>query len=278
MKKIPAFLFAFFSAVFCFAQPGIDTEKITDSIVKEGKWLYRSEMASWYGTDIFMEKLKDRAGNARGYFSYPDGKLTNCIFFSKDETPKVLATISFDSTFQTATAKIDSKEREFTKYENEIYTIRKLALEVINGDTLFKVYENTSLNVIPYVENGLKKVYVLTGPRSAGEVIIGNDYLLTYDEQNKMAVKKRLHKNILRISYVMKDGQQSIGAVHSHLPETGEFITSTDICTLMLYEKFAKWEQHVVISKNYVSLWDCKKDQLVILSKEAWDKINGTGK
>ncbi len=230
-------------------------------------------MASWYGTDIFMEKLKDLHSNARGYFSYPDGKLTNCIFFSKDETPKVLVTISFDSTFSSATAKVDNKQRDFTTYENEIYTIRKQALEVINGDTLFKVYENTSLNIIPYIENGVKKVYVLTGPKSSGEVIIGNDYLLTYDEQNKMTARKRLHKNIIRISYVAKDGQQVVGAAHSHLPETGDFITATDICTLMLYEKFAKWEQHVVISENYVSLWDCKKDWLVILSKEAWEKM-----
>jgi len=36
-------------------------------IVDEGKRLYRSEMASWYGTDLFLERYKDRA-NIGGYF------------------------------------------------------------------------------------------------------------------------------------------------------------------------------------------------------------------
>jgi hypothetical protein len=30
------------------------------------------------------------------------------------------------------------------------------------------------------------------------------------------------------------------GAMQCHLPEIGAFLTATDICTLMLYEKFAK--------------------------------------
>jgi len=61
--------------------------------------------------------------------------------------------------------------------------------------------------------------------------------------------------------------------MHSHLPETGDFITATDICTLMLYEKFTTWKTHYVISKNYVSIWDCKKDDLVILTMQAWKRI-----
>jgi len=61
--------------------------------------------------------------------------------------------------------------------------------------------------------------------------------------------------------------------MHSHIPQTGEFITATDICTLMLYEKFAKWDQHLVIAEHYVSIWNCKTDELLILTKKAWNKI-----
>ena len=61
--------------------------------------------------------------------------------------------------------------------------------------------------------------------------------------------------------------------MHTHLPETGDYITATDICTLLLYEKFAKWKQHVVISEDHVCMWDCKTDQLVTLTKKAWDRI-----
>lgn len=271
MKPILTTLILFFVATSTYSQT--DTEKITDSIVREGKRLYRSEMASWYGSDLFMEKFKDQLSDARGYFSYDEGKLTKCIFFNKDESPKVMASFSFDSTFNIETAKAEGKSREFTQREKDIYAIRKLALEIINSDTLFKVYENTSLNLIPLVENGDKKVYVLTGPKSHGVVIIGNDYLLTFDDQNKIKTKRQLHKNIIPISFEPQNGQTVVQAIHTHLPETGDFITATDICTLMVYQKFAKWKQHIVIGKEYVSLWSCENSQLAIMSKKVWDNI-----
>ena len=48
-------------------------------IVREGKELYRSEMASWYGTDIFLEKYKDKA-NIGGYFSYSENNKSKFLF------------------------------------------------------------------------------------------------------------------------------------------------------------------------------------------------------
>jgi hypothetical protein len=104
-------------------------------------------------------------------------------------------------------------------------------------------------------------------------VIFGNDYLLNFDEQNNLITKKRLHKNLIPVNLPTKPDEIAIGAMHSHLPETGDFITATDICTLMLYEKFAKWKQHIVIGENYVSIWDCEKDWLTLLSREAWNNM-----
>lgn len=244
-------------------------------IVAEGKLLYKSEMASWYGTDIFLENYKDRE-NIGGYFSYTDKELAKCIFFSKADKPKVIGTISFDSTYNTKTANLSLTEREFTKTENDLYEIRKLALTEINADTLFKTYKNTNLNLIPLINGSDKKVYVLTGPQNNGVVIFGNDYLLTFDNNNKLLIKKQLHKNIIPVYYGGKEDEdkKSVGAMHSHLPETGEFMTATDICTLMLYEKFAKWEQHIVVSEKYLNIWNCKTDQLTVIPRDVVDKIN----
>ena len=36
-------------------------------VVEEGIRLYKSEMASWHGTDLFLERYKDRE-NIGGYF------------------------------------------------------------------------------------------------------------------------------------------------------------------------------------------------------------------
>lgn len=244
-------------------------------IVAEGKRLYRSEMASWYGTDLFLENYKDRA-NIGGYFSYSEGDSAKCIFFSKSDDPKVIGTIIFDSTYDIKSATTDLTERGFTINEHDLYTIRKIALTAINSDTLFRVYKNTQLNLIPLIYGSEKKVYVLTGTDQSGVVIFGNDYLLTFDKYNMLTGKKQLHKNIIPINYGGKEeeGKEIEGTIHSHLPETGDFITATDICTLMLYEKFTKWKQHNVVSKKYLNIWNCLTDELVVIPMSTIDKIN----
>ncbi len=99
----------------------------------------------------------------------------------------------------------------------------------MRSDTLFQIYENTNLNLI-LISNGEKKVYILTGPQQSGVVIFGNDYLVTFDKANKLIGKKRLHKNIIPLPYEGTDDEKKTeGTVHSHLPETGDFITATDI-------------------------------------------------
>jgi hypothetical protein len=272
MKKLSSLLL-FFACLHTIAQE--NPNDLAKPIVAEGKRLYKSEMASWYGTDLFLENYKNRA-NVGGYFSYSENDVAKCIFFSKTDQPVVIGTISFDSTYNTKTAKLDLNERAFTTIETDLYTIRKVALETINSDTLFLTYKNTSLNLVPVIYNNEKKVYVLTGPEQNGVVIFGNDYLLTFNNNNTLLNRKQLHKNIIFINYGEKEeeGKITIGTVHSHLPETGDFITATDICTLMLYEGFAKWQQHNVVSKNYLNVWNCSKNELAIIPMSTIDKIN----
>src|SRR5690606_25151647 len=103
MKNTLTFLLILFTTT-TFGQKKL-TEK-TQQIVAEGKLLYKSEMASWYGAELFLERYKQRE-NIGGYFSYTDNEISKCIFFSKAETPKVIGTISFDNTYNVKTAKID---------------------------------------------------------------------------------------------------------------------------------------------------------------------------
>jgi len=273
MKKIFSIIALTTISILTYGQTDID--KLTKPIVDEGKRLYRSEMASWYGTDLFLEKSPDRE-KIGGYFSYSENEISKCVFFSKGDKPKIIGTISFDSTYNLKTATTDINERDLTKTENDLFEIRQIALNIVQQDTLFKSYKNTNLNFIPLISEGEKKVYILTGPTQNGVVIFGNDYLLTFDIENKLISKRQLHKNIIPINYGGKEeeGKEVEGAMHSHLPETGDFMTATDICTLMLYEKFAKWKQHTVVSKNYISIWNCQTDELVAITTEVMNKIN----
>ena len=241
-------------------------------IIKEGTKLYKSEMASWYGTDIFLEKFGDRRQNTGGYFSYLLDNKAVCVFFSSGDSPKIIGTFTFDSTYNVNSAAVDGEERALTKLETDLLTIRQATLAAYQTDTLFKSYKGMNPNFIPISDEDGKRVYVLTGPQKHGVVIFGNDYLITFDEENNLKEKRRLHKNLISIDYG-KDDKMVVATMHTHLPETGDLITATDVCTLMLYEKYTQWRQHYVISQKNVSIWDCKKDQLTVMTKQAWEKI-----
>lgn len=247
--------------------------KEQEDVINEATKLYKSEMASWYGTDIFLGKFGDRWKNTGGYFSYIAASKAVCVFFSKGDHPKIIGTFTFDSTYNVNTAVIDGQERELTTHEIDLLAIRQGALATFGTDTLFKSYKGMSPNFIPLNDEKGKRVYILTGPQKQGVVVFGNDYLLTFDKENGLKEKRQLHKNIISIEYGKQEDKIVLATMHTHLPETGDLITATDVCTLMLYEKYAQWSQHYVISEKKVSIWDCKTDQLTVMTKKAWDKI-----
>jgi hypothetical protein len=269
--KIQLALITIILGLHSYAQS--DIEKQTKPILEEGIRLYKSEMASWYGTDIFLEKYKER-DKIGGYLSYTEKDNSTCIFFSKGDNPKVIGTMTFDKTFNVHNATTELTERDFNKTELELYTIRTKALQTINSDTIFKMYKKTNLNLIPLLSNGEKKVYVLTGPKENGIMIFGNDYLLTFDRKNNLINRKKLHQNIIWTNYSQKmdDGSIIVGGSHTHLPQTGDFITATDICTLMLYEKDANWENYYVSSQKYMSIWNCLTNELKAVPMETYTK------
>lgn len=264
------FLMILTTLFFCFCAFGqVDRKHIADSISEEGKTLYRSEMASWYGTDVFVEKFKSERENIGGYFSYPEEDSYKCLFFSKGDNPEVLGTITFKDSYDPGKATIAGTKRSFTAKELNFYSIRKAALAEIEKDTsLFRTYKGTNLNLIPIIDGNEKKVYVLTGTSRSDVVIIGNDYLLHFDNDNKLISKRKLHANILSLPLKgeeKKDGKTNFGNVHNHIPETGDYITATDICTFMLYGRLSNWKQQLVISEKYMSIWNCETNKLIIV-------------
>lgn len=113
----------------------------------------------------------------------------------------------------------------------------------------------------------------MTAPKTSGLVLFGNDYLLTFDANYTLLSKKMLHANLIPIEYG-NETEQVEGTIHSHLPETGDFITATDICTLMLYAEYTQWKYHNVVSEKYVNIWNCKENTLGVVTVDSLDKID----
>lgn len=241
-------------------------------IEHEGKMLYYSEKASWHGSDIFLEKVKN-TDHIGGYFSYPYLDSVRCIFFSKAPDMKVVFTATFGKEFDLGKVNVSLDERFFTLEEHSLFKMRTKALEVLNTDTIFEFYQGTSPNLVPIINGGTKRVYVLTGPTKSGVVLFGNDYQLDFDKDNNLISITKLHNNLIPISTTPnEEGGQIVGTMHSHSDISSEFITPTDICTLMLYQYMTRWETHYVMSKEYVSIWDCKTNTLEIVTREDFKK------
>lgn len=252
--------------ILAMAQNALETQ--AKLIEDEGKMLYYSEKASWHGSDIFMAKDKDNIG---GYLSYPYLDSVRCIFFSKGIS-KVIFTATFEKTFDLNKVQTSEEKRNLSSQELDLLHIKNKAITALQADTIVKYYSNTNLNIIPIINGTTKRVYVLTGPDQHGAVLFGNDYLVSFDKLDEVSSIKPLHKSLIPIKYNNDEEKQAVATMHTHLPEMGEFITSTDICTLMLYQNYAKWEKHYVVSENYVSIWNCTNNSLKIITKEEFNK------
>ncbi|QHS54898.1 hypothetical protein GWR56_04800 [Mucilaginibacter sp. 14171R-50] len=130
---------------------------------------------------------------------------------------------------------------------------------------------------MPLIRGGHKRVYVLSAPKTDGVVLYGNDYLIDFDKTNQIASVKRIHNSLISASAGDKSdtAKTVLEFIHSHVEGKEPFMTATDICTTMLYQHLTTWKQSIVISKNYVSIWDCDKRLMFVLTMDAWKKIAG---
>jgi hypothetical protein len=269
MKKTALIFYLILSSnAFLFAQ---ESEKI----LAEGKLLCRLEKASWYGTDDFLVRFADKQDDIGGYLSYENEnhEVIN-IFYKRDNSFHILARYTFDSLPQPKPKHIDTLNHAASSLEKDLITIRQDAMEQIyrNTDKFFLFYENTSFNVIPLINKEDRQVFVLTASHEDNLLIIGNDYLLSYDKKNKFLKKEKIHQSMLQYQWKSdKEDNKLTSTYHSHV--MSDYINSTDICTLLLYKEFVEWKQHYVIGQKYVSIFDLEKESLLILTREAWDKI-----
>lgn len=240
--------------------------------VIEGYVLYHSELASWHASDMFLQNFPELQEQAGGYFSYATPQGTRCVFYSKEPNPKVLVTITFGKEPKPAGAKTNSTPRPLTAQETELRAIREATMAAIQSDTLYQAYSNTQFNIVPLSDGKSRKAYVLTGPQVGGTVILGNDYLLTFDKSYRISSQRKLHQNIIPVEFAAA-ASDNIDTMHSHLPATGDYMTPTDICTLLLYGKMSNWRNHITMSQNFISIWEVPRGQLTMLSRTAWEKM-----
>jgi hypothetical protein len=270
MKSVGLLLIILLHCFLLNAQKGGSAKAIAD----EGKRLYKCEMASGFGTSALQERYPGKIKEIGGYFSYPERSKMKCIVYSIDAIPDALATVTLDSSFDIKTADVNITRRPLTAYEKILCSMRKAAFDKINFDTSFKTPDNAALILIPLIEGKAKKVYAITevGPDFPEQIIFGNDYLFTFNDSNKIQSLRPLHKSITAIPCCKNGdgGSRLTATTHAHPAGTSDLITPTDICTMLLYQKFTGWQKHVVVGQKNVSIWNCTNNTLEIISKDAY--------
>lgn len=269
MKYLAIILLTIFSTIEANAQ-----KPDSEALLKEGKQLYRLEKAAWYSTDHFLTNFQDKKDSIGGYLSYQgaDGHVYS-IFFSRFENNRILARYQFDNNTSSTPITVDTKVSSPIENEADLILMRQDAIMMLteNLDDFFTYYENASFNLIPIIDGKKRKVYILTASQKQATVFIGNDYLLEYNSKNKLTGKIKLHNSLIELPYKSPNEQEITATMHTHI--LSNHIEPTDICTLLLYKDYVDWSQHYAINKDYISILDLKKENLVIMTKKAFDKI-----
>lgn len=258
-----------------FTSTQIKADDKADQILEEGKLLYRLEKASWNATDDFLMRSSHLLDQVGGYLSYEskESKVVT-IFFSRSKPYEIMHRYTFDSLPAMFPIEIDSLDKSPNELELDLITIRQDAMSRLqtNSDGFFSFYENSSLNPIPIIDGKTRRVFIIAGASVPNLVLLGNDYLLEYNKKNQLKEKNKIHNSLIQFPYSGEGGNTLTSTMHSHV--LSDYISSTDICTLLLYREYVEWKQHTVISKKYVSILDMDKETLAILTREAWDRIS----
>ena len=243
------------------------TQQRANQILEEGILLYRLEKAAWYGTDFFRENFPHKKDFVGGYVSYinENNQVVN-VFFERENPSHIIARLKFETFPQENPIGIDTLNQVATQKEMDLIAMRQDAIQRVNQNRDFFIfYENTSFNFIPLIQGKQRRVFILTAPTIPDVVLIGNDYLLTYNNRNRFTRKERIHNSLIQFQV---EGEATF---HSHV--LSHLITSTDICTLLLYRDFVEWDKHYVISEKYVSIFCLKTKGLAVMTTKAWRQI-----
>lgn len=258
------------------AQASSKLQAVAAEIKKEGMALYESERASWVATDMLLLRKPDMRGIV-GYISYADGDSLRTVFMQQTADKMSFAaqySFSFHRTaIQPATGRTfaarPASARELKLFEVRLKAMEELESYKVQGKP-YQFPENTRPNVV-VLDNGSLRAYVLTGPQEGQVLPIGNDVVMRFSAAGRLTQVERLHNSYLAMR--LPEGHQNIEAgMHSHLP-AHPYITPTDICSLLLYKEAFPAPQHIVIGSEYVSMLNIEKQELVILTKKAFDKI-----
>lgn len=232
---------------------------IADSIRKEGILLYQHIQTCKSGIKMIEADTTGRLSlRAADYLSYRSGRDYVLIMPHRSARERPVVTcFRFDSSFNARSVRMEVG-RAMTPHEAGIWDLWALAHRMVAEEPGFKKVRDTQFMIVPIVEGDRRKVYVLSAPTRSNVFVLGNDYLLQFNEANELISKTEFHTNHLMLPM----GRKSAG--HIHGKNNSPYISATDVCALMLYPKAFDQPSLRVVSPTHISEWDMVNNTLYI--------------
>lgn len=251
---------------------------VSDSILKEGIEIYECAIASKESSEFLFEKLSME--EISGSITYKKSNVIHTVFLrGNTKNTHVKYTFSYPSPFEPGNMKLDGESRMLSDYENALYKmlgkIQKLARK---RKPFFTSYAEISLNPVFIEKGNFTFVYLISSSQDDSFIPLGNDYLLIFNERSKLLSKEKIHQNLIEISPGTGEtlpADQALASYHTHSELSSPFISSTDICMLLLQKERVDWQSHIVISQEYVSFFFPGQKILEIMTREDYEKMSG---
>ncbi len=295
LKRFSPFLFLLLFAFNSFAQK----KPSGDDLIIKGTALYTLQLASWTATDNFYDYEYDRVVHPAGSITYKDKDSIRTVFYVQNDTSikaltkedsieqskkkKELLSAAYMMSFKLSNVskdaiRVQDSMRTLTDYEKKLIALRNKIYDDIDKDTSFyHEYADTKLSAIIYDTGKDFEVYILSTTAKTDFVPMGNDYYLRFKRDGTQISREKIHPNLIMVptKYVpRRDRLNEVikSSYHYHTGGMTDLITATDVCNLLLYKKFIKWEKHEVIGRNLVSMYSMKDRRLYFMTKEEYHK------
>ena len=247
----------------------VDLDYISDSILNEATTMYKLEKASWKSTDYLLYNYSKRyiKRNVDGYLSYEKGDSVISIYWEINDTMLLIKnTFRYRNEYSLQEFTHDHIPRQPNKQESDLISIHdNIVNDIVKNSGFYYKPTGSNYNIILMNKGNDYRAYLLIGFKKKNVVPLGNDYQIELNAKGEITSRVRLHNSYLETPFTggMKFKDSKISEVyHTHFDKI-PFITTTDICNVMLYKEFIEWGGLVIVSK-YISEYNTIENTLKI--------------
>ena len=169
-----------------------EREVQNDSILREGKTLYKYEKATWLVSDLaYKSSIKNEI---RHSLTYAQNDTIVVIYTDKDKQLIYEGMVNKDGKL----IKSGMRFKPLTREERHLLAVRKNAIEQINKMNIVKAPSGGQLNIDIIPHNGGYKLYALSGTLQENIVPFGNDYLFYIDYNGRNSTTNTIRSRLTR--------------------------------------------------------------------------------